>query len=168
MCPPHILLLQPIHKRREVRQHGAGREALACGLAEELVAVHRSAGRQDCLEEIAYLLTPEVVRVARVFVEDLASDMVVELKEQHERQRVVVVLRRVVVDVGLRGRVVKDTADGSTGIVRRRDALVPAFKLPPTGIPLLTRQLVDIQIVLELRHHARRPRNEDHIIEGFL
>ncbi len=107
----------------------------------------------------------EVVGVARVLVQDVRRDVVVELEEEHVGERVVVVLRGVVVDVRLGGGVVERRADGGPRGVRRHDALELARQLPPARVPLVRRQVLGVEVVLEERHGAGRERDEHGVVE---
>ena len=71
-------------------------------------------------------LVPVIVAVARVLLEDLPGDVVVELELDHRADRVVVILRGIVVDMRLRRRV----AESLGALAGGRDPLDTGRQVP--------------------------------------
>ena len=149
---------EPLGQGREVGCHGAGRESLASRVAEHSVPVLGRAHGQDAAEKIADSFVAVIIALARVLFENLARDVVVKLKLDRRGDGIVVVLRGVVVDVRLGGGV----AERLRSLARRRDPLVLPDQRPPGRIERTIGDPTRVKVVLEPRHHARRPWEEHH------
>ena len=89
-------------------------------------------------------------------MQDLARDVIVQLKLKHSGERVIVVIGRRVVDVCL-GRGVAEFFPARRGWL---DALKIGNVFPPPRIPLVGRQIFLVNVRFPMRHHAAREINE--------
>ena len=89
-------------------------------------------------------------------MQNFARDVIVQLELEHGRERVVVVVSRVIVDVRLGSGIAKFFASRR----RRLDALKIGNVFPPARIPLICREIVCVDVRLPMRHHAARKINK--------
>ena len=83
-------------------------------------------------------------------MQNVARDVVVQLKLEHGRERIVVVVSWRIIDVRLGSSVAKFFAARR----RRFDTLKIGNIFPPARIPLICRQIVRVDVRLSMRHHA--------------
>ena len=143
-------------QRCKVIDHGASGKPFAGCLAENGVPVTRRPQRKNSAEKVADSLLAVIVAFSRVLLQYLPCDVVVKLELDHRAERVVVILRRVVVDVRLGRRV----AERLEPLARWSDALIPAHKCPPGGVERIIRDLARVEVAFEVGHDAGRPRKK--------
>src|ERR1700751_2902330 len=89
-------------------------------------------------------------------MQNFARDVIVQLKLKDGSKRVVVIVSRVIVDVRFGSGIAKFLAARR----RRLDSLKIGNVLPPTGVPLVCREIMRIDVRLPMRHGARRKINK--------
>jgi hypothetical protein len=104
MLPSRVRFLEEVHDRLVVFEHCLRAQIFAGLFAQHLPPVLARARPHDALQEIPDLLVARIVAVARVLVEDIPGDIVVQVELQDARESIVIVLCSVVVDVRLRCR----------------------------------------------------------------
>ena len=83
MLSPPVLSDEPLHQRLEIVEHRLGREFLARHFQQQLARVCRGARPKELGQEPPHVLPPEVVGVVWVFYQDVAGNVVVQLKQQY-------------------------------------------------------------------------------------
>ena len=101
-------LCSVLHERLEVVHHCAGGDVFACGFLQNFPPVFGPTFFKDVIQPCADLFVVGVITRLRWSMENLARDVVVQLELEHGRKRIVVVIRRIVVDVRLRSRIAMD------------------------------------------------------------
>ena len=91
-------------------------------------------------------------------MQNFARNVVVQLKFKHSRERVIIIIRRRIVDMGFRGGIAKLLASRRW----RLDALKIADVFPPARIPLIHRQIARVDVGLPMRHDATGKINKRH------
>src|SRR5215475_13689188 len=89
-------------------------------------------------------------------MQNLARDVVVQLKLKHSGERVIVIIRRRIVDMRFASGVAKLFATW----FGRLNALKIADVFPPARIPLVRRQIVRIDVCFPVRHGSAGKMNE--------
>ena len=164
MCAALVLLHQPFVERLEVVDHRLRVERTPRRPLQDFLPRAARARSHKALQEVADAGAAVVVGIVRILLQDLPRNVVVQLEQERLGERVVVVLSRVVVDVGLGYGV----GELFAAAPRWHDALIAPLQVPPSGVEHLGRKLVGVQSPLEPRHHTGSPGNEHDVVQGLL
>ncbi len=151
-----VLFFEPGIEWFEIFGHGAGGNIFAGRLLQDFAPIFGAAFLQNVVQPGPDLLVIGVVTGLRWLVQNFARDVVVQLELKHRRKRVVVIVGRVIVDVGL-GRGV---AEFLAARRRRFDSLHFANVFPPARIPLIGRKIVRVNVGFPMRHRSAGEINE--------
>src|SRR5438105_11920869 len=91
-------------------------------------------------------------------MQNVARNVIVQLELKYSRERIVVVIRRIIIDVRLGSGIAKFFT------TRRRwlDALEIKNLFPPSRVPLIRRKIMRVNVRLPIRHRAAGEINEWH------
>src|SRR5262245_16360442 len=103
--PARILLFQIFEHGLEVARHRLGAQVRTGGLADQFAPGLHGPLPENALQEVPRRLAAVVIAGVRILLENVAADLVVQLVLQDGGHSVVVILGRVVIDVGLGSRI---------------------------------------------------------------
>ena len=100
-----VLLFEPGLQRLEVFRHGASGNVFAGRILQHLAPIFGGAFFEDVIEPFPDFLVIGIIAGLRRLLQDFARDVIVELELEDGGKGAVVVVGRVIVDVGLGGGV---------------------------------------------------------------
>jgi hypothetical protein len=125
-----VLSFQPLKQGLKVGEERLSGQTLAGRFTKYGVPVSGCTQAENTPEEIAHAGTAIVVAIVGILFEDLAGNVIVKLKLDECPDRVIVILRRVIVDVRFRYGVAEHF--GPRG--RWRNSLEMAYMPPPASV----------------------------------